>query len=333
VHGKKVTKNTVHPRIIFKKYSDGSYTRNALLYQDIFKYSIYGKYKEDDGKSFRLWNLTKWLLEVNEEFINHFKDPSTRVIKTASRINDRTDRVRGKIEDLAKLGAVAQVCTTKESKGSGTVPIFQFTIVGHVIAWIIESTNIERRENAINQLYTLFQENFRNNPSCTDKFNLIYYQKCKECGLFGNFVDRYKELLESDVPIMNRHGFFQRLLILPMINIISNVDFYTIWKDSISELDPDTRTRFYHHIKLDLERRAEDECHAFGAFERLRFKVKDNPESVVVEGHCKACNMYRPAAYGLDSYLQWVIKRYLNRPIYLPCENCKKDTLEFPLLI
>ena len=98
VHGKTDMKNTVLPSKIFKK------DRNGLLYQDILKYSIHGKYKEDDGKSFRLWNLTKWLLEVNQYFIDYFKRPKKRNYTKANKINDRTDTIMGKVEGLVKLG-------------------------------------------------------------------------------------------------------------------------------------------------------------------------------------------------------------------------------------
>jgi len=120
-------------------------------------------------------------------------------------------RIRGKVEDLVNIGLLAQTGTAKETKGSGTVPIYQFTSIGNVVAWVVESKNVNKREDAINQLYNLFQDSFKNDPSCTDMFNLIYHQKCKEHGLFGDFVDRYRELLESDTPIMNRQGFFSAL--------------------------------------------------------------------------------------------------------------------------
>jgi len=215
MHGKNTVRNTGHPSIIFKKNKDGTYAKSGLLYQDILKYCIDGKYKENDNKSFRLWNLTKWLLEINTEFINYFRGGSTRNYTIANRIEDRLPRIRGKVEDLVNIGLLAQTGTAKETKGSGTVPIYQFTSIGNVVAWIVESMNVDKREDAINQLYNLFQDSFKNDPSCTDMFNLIYHQKCKEHGLFGDFVDRYRELLESDTPIMNRQGFFQHLLILP----------------------------------------------------------------------------------------------------------------------
>ncbi|MFZ0513460.1 MAG: hypothetical protein WAM14_17775 [Candidatus Nitrosopolaris sp.] len=137
--------------------------------------------------------------------------------------------------------------------------------------------------------------------------NSIYFRKIKEHGLFGDFVDRYRELLESDKPIKNRQGFFQQMLILPTYNIESkSLDFYKLWSDSFAELDPETRMRFYHHVKLDFERKAEEECHAFGAFERLRFEAKDKPEIVVVEGHCKGCGFYTPTAFKLNWYMEIV---------------------------
>ncbi|MGC1932632.1 MAG: hypothetical protein WA667_26970 [Candidatus Nitrosopolaris sp.] len=179
--------------------------RTGLLFQDILKYSIDGKNKEDDGKSFRLWYLIKWLLEVNQEFVNHFKDLSTRTMTTSNKLKDRTDRVEGKVEDLVKLGLIVQSGTAKELKGNGTVPIFQFTPMGHAIAWIIESTG-DKREFAIEKLYELFQDNFKNDSSCNDMFNSIYYRKIRELGLFGLFIDRYREQLESDV--INRQVFF-----------------------------------------------------------------------------------------------------------------------------
>jgi hypothetical protein len=334
MHGKNNVRNTGHPSIIFKKNTDGSYTRNSLLYQDILKYCIDGKYREDDNKSFRLWNLIKWLLEVNVEFINHFKDLSTRNYTLANKIEDKRPRIKDKVEELVNLSLIAQIGTAKQSKGNGTVPIFEFTIVGQVIAWVVESMNIDKREYAINQLYNLFQDSFKNNPSSTDIFNSIYYQKCKEHGLFGHFVDRYRELLESDTPIMNRQGFFQHLLILPGYNINSDIDFWTLWNSSILQLDPDTRRRLSHHIKLDFERKAEDECHAFGAFERLRFQTRDNPESVVVEGHCKVCGLYTPVAFYLYKYMYMANKTYPNGVITITCPSCKNDgSVEFPILI
>jgi hypothetical protein len=327
VHGKTDMKKTVLPSKIFKKDRDG------LLYQDILRYSIHDKYKEDDGKSFRLWNLTKWLLEVNEHFIDYFRQLKKRNYTMANRINDRTDTIMAKVEVLANLGLMAQIGIATQTKGTGTVPIFQFTPVGHAIAWIIESTG-DKRESAIEKLYELFQDNFKDDASCNDMFNSIYYRKIRELGLFGLFIDRYREQLESD--IINRQGFFQQLLILPGYDTDSDTNFYKLWLDSIMELDEDTRMRLYHHLKLDFERKAEYECHAFRNFEVSRFKVRHNPQSVVVEGHCNTCG-YISTTFEINHYMSLAIKEYRNGVIKLPCFNCRvnarENALEYPILI
>lgn len=100
------------------------------------------------------------------------------------------------------------------------------------------------------------------------------------------------------------------------------------------QLDPDMRQHLLHHTKLDIERRAEDECHSFGEFEKVRFKYRDAPYSVTVEGYCKNCDVYIPVAFKLDGYMAMVHKAYPNGIIVTKCSNCKKDeSLEFPILI
>jgi hypothetical protein len=83
-----------------------------------------------------------------------------------------------------------------------------------------------------------------------------------------------------------------------------------------------------------MERKAEDECHAFAAFERLRFGTRDNPELVTVEWHCKNCGLYIQAAYRLHEYMHMINKTYPNGVIIITCPACKKDgSVEFPILI
>jgi hypothetical protein len=77
------------------------------------------------------------LLEINREFINYFRDESTRNYTIANRIENRLPRIRGKVEDLVNIGLLGQTGTAKETKGSGTVPTYQFTSIGNVVAWIV----------------------------------------------------------------------------------------------------------------------------------------------------------------------------------------------------
>src|ERR1041385_4474098 len=120
MHDKNEVKNVRHPDIIFGKYKDGTFTKKALLCQDILKHCINGKYKENDNESFRLWNLAKWLLEFSLEFINHFRELSTRNYTTSNNIEYIIRRIKHNVEKLVDVGLIIQVRTEKEIKGTGS---------------------------------------------------------------------------------------------------------------------------------------------------------------------------------------------------------------------
>ncbi len=106
----------------------------------------------------------------------------------------------------------------------------------------------------------------------------------------------------------------------------------SLWNDSIAELEPITRELIFQQIKLEIERKAEAECHAFGAFEKERFRAKNIPDLVTVEGQCMNCGLYTPSSFWLDKYMDMV--QHPNGVIVITCPACKKDgSLEFPILL
>lgn len=203
------------------------------------------------------------------------------------------------------------------------------------MAWVVESMNPVRREYAMNQIYELFQNHYKKEPpSSIDIFCSIYYRKCKERGIFGDLIEHYKKVVGVPVPMLGRHGFSYRLMLIPKYNIDSNIDFQSLWNDSIAELEPKTRELLFQHIKLEIERKAEAECHAFGAFEKERLTAKNIPDLVAVEGQCTNCNRYSPGSFLLDKYIDMVYEAYPNGVMVITCPVCKKDgSLEFSILI
>ena len=63
------------------------------------------------------------------------------------------------------------------------------------------------------------------------------------------------------------------------------------------ELELKTREVMFQHLKLEIEREAEEACHAFAAFEKERFKAKNMPDLVTVEGQCMNCGLYTPCSF------------------------------------
>jgi hypothetical protein len=75
---------------VVEKDKDGRYTRWALLYQDILKFSVFVK----DGSSFKERELAKWLLGNNPYYINYYKDPFTRTTTESNRVENILDGIK-----------------------------------------------------------------------------------------------------------------------------------------------------------------------------------------------------------------------------------------------
>lgn len=186
------------------------------------------------------------MLDVNVELINYFKDLSTRNINTANRIEDRPPRIKCLVDELVKLGLIIRVGTAKETRGTGIVDIFQFTEVGHVMAWVVESMNPDKREYAENQIYELFQNNYKQEPSSSiDKFCSTYYRKCKERGLFRDLIECYMEVSGTPILRLGRRGLARRLMTVPKYDADSKESFWNLWNDSLGELDKDTSFTYF----------------------------------------------------------------------------------------
>ena len=330
MHGKNYKENTGHLYPIFQKDKEGNYTKNPLLYQDILRYSIDGKYKEDDN-SFRTRNLTKWLLEKNVEFLNYFKDPSTRNFTMSSKIENKLDRIKEKIKDLINLGLIEQSRMIKETKGSGLIPLYRFTKPGYLVAWSIESKYPDRSENAINEIYNLMQENFRESPASNDIFFSNFYRKCRDAGLFPAIVALTRQLLELDAPIIDFPKIFQHLMLRPLGNTEKSTEVIRLWDEAFDELDQETKLLFLYRIKLVLDISMEDRVMAFREYEQLRFEIINKPERIALEGYCEKCEKYITVAISIFDYIRNI--QLSSQTIVNRCPICKKDqSFVFPVL-
>src|SRR5438046_236990 len=113
MHGIYVKKNTMlfmrqtqlpGVNFIFQKDKNGSYTKLALLYQDILGYSIIKiKSNSPDSRSFTHRELAKWLLENNNEYINYYKDPSTKYYTLNNKIENTQQSMKDKLNDLVNV--------------------------------------------------------------------------------------------------------------------------------------------------------------------------------------------------------------------------------------
>jgi hypothetical protein len=91
---------------IFDKDKKGHYTRKALLYQNILQYAVRDDGTSVSGSPFRHWNLSEWLMSKNNEFVNYYKDLSTKNIRISYRIGNTQKRTKDKLNDLINLDLI-----------------------------------------------------------------------------------------------------------------------------------------------------------------------------------------------------------------------------------
>jgi hypothetical protein len=120
---------------IIEKDTDGNYTKNALLYQDILRYLICEKKDQANsgtGASFTHREVSHWLLKNNQEFINLYKDSAGNT-PTKNKVENTQQRVKDRLGDLVSLDLI-QVSSTKQSKGNGSTFLYNGVYYGYMIA-------------------------------------------------------------------------------------------------------------------------------------------------------------------------------------------------------
>jgi hypothetical protein len=301
--------------LIFQKGKNGNYTKGALLYQDIISYCID---RLEDGtllNPFTHRELAKWLLNNNEQLINHYKDPSTKYYTISYRIENTQDTIKNKLNDLIDLGIISIVGSTKVQKGNATTPLYQYKGLGYLLAWIIESFDSDKRERANNEIYQLVDFTFKvKSKSSYDIFQ----------GVFGSFVvDVLREKMESYSKVRDIHELFHRIGVLYIDDPDQSDFFVSLWHETLNELDARTKELVLHRIKLEIERRMEENAEDISTFEQVRFQVKDRHDVVALEGYCNKCDTHYSTLMDLEYYLR-VANFVPSIPSKIDCDLCKE---------
>jgi len=178
---------------IFKKDPEGRYYSNkARLYQDIL---IFGSTIEE-GKSFKLRELAKYLLDNNEEIRNYYRG---KKLTNSNKIENIQRRIKRSIDSLVNMGLMKETGTVPEERGTGLVLTYSYTRSGYLISKIIQCV-IYGKENVEEQLYTLFHERLFKVDSHSLSymiFNSKFIEKIHEKNLFGNYVSVFQKALDS----------------------------------------------------------------------------------------------------------------------------------------
>jgi hypothetical protein len=319
---------------IFQKDRNSNYTKPALLYQDILRYSIHSK-SSINVCHIRHWDLARWLMKKNQEFINHYKDPSTRNTTINNRIENTQQRTKGKIKDLIELGLMKQIGTVKRSKGTGIVPIYEYKPAGYLFAYIMQSFDPKKKEDAEKQIYGLLHDSLfkiSENSQSDVLFYSRYFRKLDENNVFGNFFSYIRELLDSGRRIQTLRLFFQYAM-LPYYKDGNGVRFFVkLWSDTVNELEPILKELVLHSLKLGIEDKMHRQVEDIKTFEKMRLRLKDKPDHLVLECFCIKCKFVTCWPIHLLGYMEAMAYADVS-PIVITCPRCKAMSLEVPQYI
>jgi hypothetical protein len=279
---------------IFERNENKTYTKDALLYQDILSYSLNIEKDElGDSKPFRHWDLASWLMNHNEEFVNRYKKSFDGHTNISNRIENTQKRTKGVLLDLIALGLIDSAGIISQRKGTGIVNLYKFTWEGFLFAWLIEGIKPEKREYVNDEIFNLFDSYFkRRDNGSVDIYNSNLYNTFKNKGVFGEIVvDTIREKIASS-NARNIDEFFQHsLLFISAKDDEKRKIFLESWKQTMDELDPQTKKLTMYDFKLNIESKMKERVLiGLDTFENMRFDLRDRYDRVMLTGNCNKCH-------------------------------------------
>lgn len=321
---------------IFEKDKDGNYTKNALLYQDILRYylTINDKDLSENNHSFSLWQLGMWLLQNNNDFINLYKDLSTRNIGHTRRYYNLKDHIKKNLEHLMQLQLIQLTGTRKAAKVDTDIAIYKHTELGQMLAWLIASINPNKQANANNEIFHLLDSVFfkiKEDSSSATFFYSHFFRKCRDRGVFDKLVQHIWHISHANLGITNMQDLFECVVDLSFEDEDLRRKFFDLWRESLEELESNQKTLILYQMKLNAERRFQNKKKYFTKeYEEMRFRYRDSYENIVIEGNCEKCGT-GPLALSYLQYRKGLTHVARNDSIKLSCPICSsKDSLFIP---
>ncbi len=323
---------------IFQREKDGSFTGNALLYQDILLYPLKTNYNE-----FRLYDLGYWLIKNNNEFSKardlDLKYSSKKHTTVNYELEKRKERISERVKDLMQLDLIRIKGKVRAKKGPYPVDLFYYTTTGYITAYFIArfgNTDKYKRKVATDKIYELiisapdyFQRSYKN------IFQYKFLTRCKETGLFDKILDSMENLL-TNTRLMTLFNYFSTPRSIFSLLELSVLDIYVdkglksdIWKtcvEIINSLDKKGRQILLFYEKMALE----DMVVKNGTkeWEEVRLKNIKNVSKVTLVGSCSVCIKSYPVVIDYFEYKNSELSSSTPNYITTDCQRCNnKDCL------
>ena len=271
-------------------------------------------------------------MSKNNEFVNYYKDPSTRTITISNRIEHTLKRTKDKLKDLINLDLIEITGYAKQERGTGQVRLYSFTKNGYLLAWIIESFDEKKQASAITKMYDGLNSIFDLGESSAspDIFYCSFFKKCYERKAFDDIVGLFREILSSDQILSDTRDLLQELVRLEFKDKDKAVFFLNLWNETLEELDMEVKNLFMYQLKLEIEGRMAVQVIGTKFYEETHYSHRDRPDLVTLECFCTKCNLFVPAGIRL---LQYRKAHAYGKPITAECPSCQTPgSLQVPTL-
>jgi hypothetical protein len=275
---------------IFEKDNGTSerYSDSALLYQLTMSYAIElnnefpanGVYK-----SFTVWELAGWLINKYHKFQNEKKELPFRTMTRNNRIANKLEGVKSKVRSLEILDLIEEKGMKKASRGEKQTTVLNFTHLGYLLAWIINNFEEKYRQASNIQIYKVLEYNHKDRSSSFDLFALALIEKYRSQGLFEELV---VNTLRERVNEPRRHidSMLELIDSLSIPNFRNAKLFYSIWIQTLNELEENRRNIVMQYVKLNIGMMIGRHLNYKRGYEELQYRLRDKPNMLAVEGVC-----------------------------------------------
>ena len=328
---------------IFEKNNQRNHTNDALLCQDILLYFGVINKTVLDNNSFVLRELQKWMVQNNKEIREYYQGSDSHT-SVSNRIHAKEPRINNRFEDLLQLRLIKRGETmTKNIQPTKSPYIdrkttYEYTREGIFLGLIIKSMNLKKviitakaehgiikdqkeLEKIYQDIYDILGLLFRanENSSANTVFYSNLFKKCKDKGVFNQFVELVHNIINTDNNIIDFRDLFERIVNLAFYSKQSQTEFLKVLYETVEALDKEVKKLVLYNMKLFAERQYENKQQdSTRQYEQFRFDLRRDYERIAVQGYCENCKNKQNLALHYSD----LISPTANDGIRVKCPSC-----------
>ncbi len=315
---------------IFGKNSNGEYTSDALLEQDILVYALY---REGRDFPFRFQTLVKWLLQNNQEYVSLYSSGSRNRMTESSKIANISNRVQKHLAKLKVRGLIDEVGKVPSERNKKIkTPLFQYTLPGLTLAHLIrynhkryQNTEKEKSdfETAILKLTIQYLQTGNN---YTQLFTARLISKAIELGFRRSLVVHVLKLIDENEESITLSEAVSDSIDMHLDKKPYRRGFAKVWIGALEESEEVARKFIIYVHKYNLEGEILS-ANPPKAYQELWIENVANITQLALYGKCEKCKSSYPIKVNYFRYIEEASRWGYAR---MTCFQCKGLLQVFP---